>query len=285
MPAKTSAKRNSKTTKNNKPTRNNKTTRAAKLSKHPVLNLAKYDLKYIVKGSGIFAILLIVCAIFFNLTCYSPQNIVTETGEFISTVTAPVIIQIIHTFLYNTIIGLIIGLLLNCTMRLWHRFNYSCYGDASYLTHTLPITKLQLWTAKFLVILGLATFVIVSIAIAFLILNLTRYGQELITIFGVGPGTDYPLYIFTVLAQIIFIMLCGVSGIIIGHRYIKHVGLKSVLCGFTLYVLGACFMLAAIAPTSSTTGILFSSGLVYTALIAGLYVLDYKLLHRGVNVE
>ena len=266
------------------------------LAKHPILNLAKYDLKYIIRGSGVFTAFLLASAILFNLTNSSSIPI----------------IQFIHTFLYNALTCLIISLVLNCMMRLWHRFRYSCYGDMGYLTHTLPLSTKQLWAAKFLVVLGSVLFVFCSIALTFAVLAFTEAGRQLIEIFGLGTNTESPYALalgFTIIAQIIFIIMCGISGIIIGQRTKNHHGLWVVLSGIAIYFAGACIVFGCAAILSIfdpeiaslfsdytanpqlvpdfnfITKLLVYCGTLYYLLNAALYVVNYKLLQRGVNLE
>ena len=46
--------------------------------------------------------------------------------------------------------SMVASILINTMMRSWIRFRDSIYKDESYLTHTLPVTKNNIYNSKFL---------------------------------------------------------------------------------------------------------------------------------------
>ena len=69
-----------------------------------------------------------------------------------------ILLNIENSFIMNILgqissgvtISMIFNILINNLMRLWIRFKNNFYGDESYLTHTLPISKNTLYLSKFL---------------------------------------------------------------------------------------------------------------------------------------
>ena len=95
-----------------------------------VNKLLKYDLKYMIKNMAIFYIL----SIFFALTTRILFNMEQSA-----------IINIISQISVGCMFAMIVNTLINTIMRSWIRFRDSLYKDESYLTHTLPVTKSNLY--------------------------------------------------------------------------------------------------------------------------------------------
>ena len=51
---------------------------------------------------------------------------------------------------YGIAISMMINSLVNCLMRLWARFVKNLYKDESYITHTLPVEKKDIYLSKVL---------------------------------------------------------------------------------------------------------------------------------------
>ena len=60
-------------------------------------------------------------------------------------------------------------------MRCWARFTKNLYGDESYLTHTLPVTKNDIYNSKFLQTL---IFCIISFLVIVLSLFIAYYTKD-----------------------------------------------------------------------------------------------------------
>ena len=63
-----------------------------------------------------------------------------------------IIINIIGQISVGCMFSMIFSILINTMMRSWVRFRDSLYKDESYLTHTLPVTKNELYNSKFIFI-------------------------------------------------------------------------------------------------------------------------------------
>ena len=95
----------------------------------------KYDLKYIYKVLIVFYLLTLVFALFTRLFWSFDNSAILNILGFIAS---------------GTMISFIISILINNMMRAWARFIKNIYGDESYLTHTLPISKKTIYLSKFL---------------------------------------------------------------------------------------------------------------------------------------
>ncbi len=276
--------------------------------------LIKYDLKFIFKTVNIYLILLLLSVIFHNITSYdyTPTFLDASGQVFGSDPDAPVIIQFLHTVFYNAIIAMLIGLVLNSIIRIWGRFKYNMYGDESYLTHTLPVSRKTLWLSKFLSLLLTILGVIAGIGISFWILSFVPTGRNLIGSLGFTEQAPFNYTIALLVGlyvEMVFITLCGITGLILGHRASNHRGLRSIIFGFIIYGFSAILLLGFLAlwskldpsitalfnTTASNhyelhsmdfiTKILFGIDLAYTAMIAILALINYRLLKSGVDVD
>lgn len=277
--------------------------------------LIKYDLKFILKSVSIYIIILLICAMLFNLTSYD-----YPTCQIIDDVTvcednASIILQIAHTIFWNAIFAIIIGLILNAIIRTWARFKINFFHDEAYLTHTLPIKRKTLWAAKFISAIIIVAIVILAIAASLAILQLTESGKMLTYSFGIGAPMLTPLfyciYIFTVITQLLYMAICGFTGIIIGNRMNARNNLRALLWGIGIYLIGVFIMLGCFLVWSAFDGsihaMLFSGAssqtvleltgvgfmektltgvsIIYTIMIATLYFTDQHLLGRGINID
>jgi len=97
--------------------------------------LLKYDLKYMIKNMSVFYIL----AIFFAITT-----------RILFVLNQSVIIKIIGQISVGCMFAMLANILINTMMRSWIRFRDSIYKDEAYLTHTLPVTKNNIYDSKFI---------------------------------------------------------------------------------------------------------------------------------------
>ena len=100
-----------------------------------LIKLLKYDLKYMIKNMSVFYILSIFFAITTRLLSLPEQT---------------VMISILSKISSGCMIAMIANIIINVMMRSWVRFRDSLYKDESYLTHTLPVTKNDLYNSKFI---------------------------------------------------------------------------------------------------------------------------------------
>ena len=124
-----------------------------------LIKLLKYDLKYMIKNMSVFYIL----AIFFAI-------LVRILGLFNSTT----ILTILNGICKGTMIAMIVNIIINTMIRSWVRYNISIYKDEAYLTHTLPVTKNDIYNSKFIQTL---IFYIVGFLVILLCLVIAFYSK------------------------------------------------------------------------------------------------------------
>ena len=173
--------------------------------------LLKYDLKYMLKNMSIFYIL----AIFF-----------AALTRILFSLEQTVIVNIIGQITVGCMYSMNASILINVMMRSWVRFRDSIYKDESYLTHTLPVTKNDIYNSKFLQTL---IFFIISFFVVILSLFITYYTQErwimlkdFINSITAGLNMDTGLFIaafiLIIFLEIFNAIQCGFFGIILGHK-------------------------------------------------------------------
>ena len=263
-----------------------------------LIKLLKYDLKYMLKNMSIFYIL----SIFFALTTRLLLNIDQS-----------VIIKIIGNISIGCYIAMIANILINTMMRSWIRFRDSFYKDEAYLTHTLPVTKNDLYNSKFIqtLIFFFIGFVIslLSLFIAYFTLDSWQVIKEYIKTITVGFNMSTAFFI-TMAIMLIFLELfnaiqCGFLGIILGHKRNNGKIGFSVLFGFIIYlvaqtlVLGLVFVYGLFDESvmelfkSATISIdvdafkilAIVASILYVVIIFSMSIIGKKLLNKGVNIE
>ncbi|MBR6033774.1 MAG: hypothetical protein IKP28_03430 [Clostridia bacterium] len=263
-----------------------------------LIKLLKYDLKYMLKNMAIFYIL----SIFF-----------ATVTRILFNIDQSVIVNIIAQISMGCMISMIASTLINTMMRSWVRFRDSLYKDEAYLTHTLPVTKKQLYNSKFLQTL---IFFFISFAVIILSLFIAFYSKDnwaVITeyIKTITTGLNMST-LFFVLMAILLIFLevfnaiqCGFLGIILGHRRNNGKLGFSVLFGFVAYLIAQTLVLALVfvyGVFDSTVMELFKtatinidvdafkilaivSSLLYLVIILSMSILCKRILNKGVNIE
>ncbi len=98
-----------------------------------LVKLLKYDLKYMLKNMIIFYIL----TIFFSIST-----------RILFAIDDSVILKIISQISVGCMFSMMASILINTLMRSWVRFRDSIYKDEAYLTHTLPVTKNDIYNSK-----------------------------------------------------------------------------------------------------------------------------------------
>lgn len=261
--------------------------------------LLKYDLRYVYKVLGAYYLICIASVALGALLNHIEQP--------------PFIIDFAGEFLLNAGFGLSIGLMITAFTRTWVRFRQNLYGDESYLTHTLPISRLQLFASKFIcsIIVLLLSFIVVAIVLLLYLSTINfDFGMFFADLFVTIPGASFSLFYaaivlgLLIIMQSIFIIMCGFSGIIIGHRFDQARGLISAIAGFSCYLLvggllvGLVCLFSAFDPELAA---LFAYGhqptlptimncawictATYAIITATLFAVNVNLLQRGVNVE
>ena len=263
-----------------------------------LVKLLKYDLKYMIKNMGVFYIL----SIFFSITTRILFNI-DQTA----------IIKILGQISVGCMFAMVANIAINTMMRSWIRFRDSLYKDESYLTHTLPVTKNDLYNSKFIQTL---IFFIIGFIVILVSLFITYYSKEnwaaitsyvrTITI-GLNMSTAYfvTMFFIVVFLEIFNAIQCGFYGIILGHRRNNGKIAYSVLFGFIIYIVSQTIILSLVyiyGLFDSSVMSLFETATVnvnvdafktlavlssalYLLIIYLMSVLCKKTLNKGVNVE
>ena len=259
--------------------------------------LLKYDLKYMIKNMSVFYILGIIFAIITRILFSLEQTYM---------------IKIMGQISLGCMFAMVANIIINVMMRSWVRFRDSIYKDESYLTHTLPVTKSEIYNSKFIQSL---LFFVFSFIIAIIILFITYYTPErwdLLknTIKGMTSGLEMNTYIFLIGALLmIFVEIfnaiqCGFIGIILGYKQNNYKVGYSVLFGMTAYFASQTIIVlltlvvglfnsdimglykAGVELTPSTFKFLTLLALIlYTMVIAIMNIVAKKIFNQGVNIE
>ena len=259
--------------------------------------LLKYDLKYMIKNMSVFYIL----ALFFSIIT-----------RILFSLNQSLIVTIISQISLGCMFSMIASTFINTIMRSWIRFRDSVYKDESYLTHTLPVTKNDIYNSKFIQTL---IFFIVGFIVIIISLFITYYTKErwiLVKnyINTITTGLEFNTFIFVIsFIAIIFLEVfntiqCGFLGIILGHR--KNSGKigYSVLFGFTAYIIAqniALLMIFIVGLFDSNIMNLFKNNImfdnysfklfiylsiiVYIIIIGLMNIICKKEFNKGVNIE
>lgn len=259
--------------------------------------LLKYDTKNVFKALVVFYIL----SLFFGLL----------TRIFLS-IDNSFAMNLIGQICSGVTISMMINIVINNLMRLWVRFTYNLYGDESYLTHTLPVAKKDLYLSKFL---AACITLLVSTAVIGLTLFIAYYSKENILVLKnilIPVSEMFDVNIVGLLFVVLFILFLeflaavqvGYTGIILGHKSNNHKNSLSVLYGFITYMVVQTFVLVVIAVAGIfnkdimnlfvTTDIInfkiiiticYLSIFTYITALIAEYFVNLKLLNKGVNVD
>lgn len=259
--------------------------------------LFKYNFKWINKVMIIYYIIAFVLAI---LT------------RFVEAIEQNLLIVIIDKILVATLISCFASIAVTSIMRIWVRFKNNIYKDESYLTHTLPVTKNDIFNAKMLAsFLSIVIAVVVIIAcIAIVSLNestiflLKDTYNSLSQAFGkVGLNSLIVSVFLIIILEVTFMMQTGIFGIVVGYRSNNHKALRSVLVGLMIYTFLSAFNLILLLivakfnpaldavyktdiPSPEVFKVLIYFGLVVYAIYnLGYFLINKKILNKGVNVD
>ena len=95
--------------------------------------ILKYDLKWVYKLIIIF---------------YALAFIFSVIGRAFVEIENSLVCDIISKICFGTAISMVVSSLINSLMRLWAGFVRNVYKDESYLTHTLPVEKKDIYASK-----------------------------------------------------------------------------------------------------------------------------------------
>ena len=259
--------------------------------------LLKYDLKSIYK----FLIIFYILSIFFA----------TITRIFFL-IDNSVIMDIIAKIFSGATISMIFNILINNLMRLWSSFKNNLYGDESYLTHTLPVSKKEIYLSKSI---ASAISLFTSFLVIALTLFIAYYSKENLELFKnilLGIATAYNSTILKIILAFLFIcflelangLQSGYTGIILGHKKNNHKLGFSILYGFITYFLTQIFNVLVIFIialfnkdimnlfyTTNAINVDIINTLIYMAItlytitLIIIYFINQYLFKKGVNVD
>ena len=259
--------------------------------------LLKYDLKWVYK-----LIIVFYCLAF----------IFSVIGRAFSTIENSLVFEIVSQIAFGTAISMMVSSLINTLMRSWVRFIRNVYKDESYLTHTLPVKKQEIFASK--VIAG-SVAIFTSMVVIIICLFICYYSEANIealkTILELAATTynttvvNLLLLISAVLfLEIMFILIIGYVGIILGHKSNKNKMARSIVIGFVLYfifqavTLGLMCVYGLFNPEvmnlinttemvdiNAIKSLMYAACGIYAVYIIFLYFFGKKELNKGVNVE
>ena len=257
--------------------------------------LLKYDLKYMLKSMSVFYILAIFFAcltrIFFSLK-------------------QTIIIDIIGQICVGTMFSMIVST--NTVMRSWVRFKDSLYGDESYLTHTLPVSKNDIYQSRFFITFF---YLLVGLGIVILSLFIAYYTPERLDMLkalltgvsgslNISSWTLVLTFIVIIFLELLYSIQAGFLGMILGHKKDNNKIGCSVLFGFIVYILSQVFVVVLLLifgvfnkdvmllfTTSTITNIdvlktvVIFAIIVYMGINVGINYFAVGSLNKGVNIE
>lgn len=218
---------------------------------------------------------------------------------------------ILGQILQGTTIALIVNSLVNALIGILIRsFKFSFYGDESYLTHTLPVSKNQLMLSKFIsaLLVFISTFLVILLSLIIMFyskefMDVIKFALN-VSIEGLNvSGAGLVLMVaFAVFFQILTMILIGFASIIKGHSYNNGKVIKSFIWFAIFYVASCIVSLVIIALVLLVTGniseitatvmkgqtfiiLIVSALIIYIGYTAIFYFISNKLFNKGVNVD
>ena len=259
--------------------------------------LLKYDLKYMIKNMGVFYVLAIIFSIvtrvFFSLD-------ETFINVLLGQISVGVMFSMIASIIINTI------------MRSYVRFRDSIYKDEAYLTHTLPVTKAEIFESRFIetLVFSLLGFIVIIISLFIAYYTKDRYIllKDSVNTLAGGLNINTVMFVLCILfilyLELINIIQTGYLGLILGYgKNNAKIG-HSLIYGFIIYVLsqGALLLFIYIVglfnskvmdlfrnsitlDNSSIKLLLCLVIIFYSFIIFFINVISVNTFNKGVNVE
>ncbi len=263
-----------------------------------LIKLLKYDLKWIYKVVAVFYCL----SLFFSVTsfCFSKvENSALFSG--------------LYTFSNAFAIAMVVNGVINSIIRAWVRFRNNIYKDESYLTHTLPVSLNLIYLSKVLSAV-ICIFTSTAVAAGCLVIcfwnnnSIVDYLKTMLESaagsFNLSAGSLFAALFFEIFLQLVFILLLGYNGMILGHRSGRNKMVTSIIVGFAMYMVSntvtVLLIFAAglfddgimnLIETSDTVDIsavktvLLFALILYAVYNAVFYIMGSRLLKKGVDVE
>ncbi|MBO4693205.1 MAG: hypothetical protein J5659_02270 [Clostridia bacterium] len=251
--------------------------------------LLKYNLKGIMKFLSVFYIITFFISVLTRL-------FINEESPFIVFLTGRI--------LSGVLISLFASILINCIMRLWLKtFVRGIYGDESYLTHTLPVKKSDIYLSNlFTAVIAALSSIAVIVTTAFIAYYTEERWQIVKQMFLAEKTAVITVFILiTIFLEFANLIQCGYTGIILGHKLETGKTAFSVLFAFLVQTAtqAVVFIFTAIAAlfsmdfkmlftgndTEIPTSVLLATVIVYVLIITVNAIINVKILNTGVNVE
>lgn len=258
--------------------------------------LLKYDLAWCFKPLLVFYIITFFFAVAVRIV---------ESFEM------SLMVVIIDKICCAILIAMIVCILINCFMRNWARFVKNIYKDESYLTHTLPVSKNQIFLSKVLtaVITLFTSFTVIVICLAVAVLNeeywiVLKESLEQTAVYFDSPVSNFIfLVIITIFFEFLFMMMSGILGIIIGHKSNNLKIIKSIITGFLIYTIMSLLSLGVLfviglqnadimalfdrleVSSSALKGMMFIGMSVYAVYNVVIYIAGNKVFAKGVDID
>ena len=253
--------------------------------------LLKYDLKWVYK----------LIAIYYGLAiCFA---LIGRGFSFLDDI---VIFDFISSFSCGVSVAMMFNIVINNIVRIWVRYIHNVYKDESYLTHTLPVSKNDIFLSK--IFTALITFFtsIVVVVISFIICFLNK---EFIDFFKlILADVSWSVIILTsivVILEFLFLIFLGILAITIGYKCNHNKLMKSFVSGLAIYM-GSSFAslmilfiiglfnkdvldlftnINAIPSIDILNYMLVIAAILYSVYIILCTIIGNKLFNKGVNVD
>ena len=259
--------------------------------------LLKYDLKWVYKLVVIFYCLAFIFSII---------------GRAFGEIENSLVFDIVSKIAFGFAISMMVSSLINCLMRLWARFVRNIYKDESYLTHTLPVKKQEIFASKVISGIVCVFTTMIVIIICLFICYYSEANMEVLKGLLELAATTYNTTVLNLLLlvaiviflEVVYALLIGYVGIILGHKSNKNKMVRSIIIGFVLYLIFQALTLGLIAiyglfnpevmnlinttdivNITAIKSVMYAGIGIYVIYIIYLYYLGQKYLNKGVNVE
>ena len=254
--------------------------------------LVKYDLKWINKLMVVYFVIAVIFSLLTRLTSL-------WTTSFAG--------NLLYQILRGFTISAYASCLITCAMRIWVRFRNNTYKDESYLTHTLPVENKTMYNSKIvsslLSILLTLIVIIICFGIAFLNKDIINFLKETFS------NKDFVFItislLITFILEMVYMINCGLIGILLGHRSNNKRTAKSIIFGLLLYFLMQAIILViiyAIGLFSTDIKVMFDTVFnidmvpsmkklliivdsIYFIFIIGMYFIGKMIYNKGVDVD
>ena len=260
--------------------------------------LIKYDIKWINKVMVIYYLITFVLCVLTRVLSGFSDNF---------------FLNIIFYAVRGMAIACFANVLINAIIRCWARLHTTTYKDESYLTHTLPVTKSDIYNSKFIqtLIFFVIGFVIILISLFIVYYSKDNWASLREFIKTLTTGLNMSTAFFLIMAiTIIFLEVfnaiqCGFLGLILGHKLNNNKIAFSIIFGFIAYLLSQSLVLALVFvyglfdPTvmelfkTATVSIdvdafkllAIISSVLYIIIITVMSIICKIELKKGVNIE